>query len=291
MKKYPVIASEFLYYRTFGEKLNLKKPTTFNEKLMWLKLNEDYSLKTTCADKYLVRNYVRQSGYSKLLIDLYEVYEDVEEIDFKKLPDRFVMKCTHGSGFNIICRNKEEIDEAKIKLQLKKWMNMDYSLVSAETHYSSIKPRVIIEKFLSDKNHKNFLIDYMIHCFNGEPQFIEIGLDYGNAEKEFALFTTDWELSPFLEVGANISRFINRPEKLDEMLEISRELSKVFTYVRVDLYFCNNEIYFGELTFTPAACLEIDFINNGDNLMGELLDLPVLKRKRSSVFSKLKGVK
>ena len=122
IKKMPVMASKYFYYINFRKRLNLKNPTTFNEKLMWLKLFEEDSLKSRCADKYLVRNYISKMGFSHLLIDLHEVYEHVDEIDFKKLPKSFVMKCSHGSGFNIICSDKEEIDEKQVKKQLKNWI-------------------------------------------------------------------------------------------------------------------------------------------------------------------------
>lgn len=146
IKKSPLVASKVIYFRTFGKRLNLKNPTTFNEKLMWLKLYEDDSLKTKCADKYLVRDYVRKAGYSRALIDLYKVYESVEDINFQELPKSFVMKCTHGSGFNIICPDKDKMDLQKTIVQLKKWMKMDYSRLAAEPHYSKIKPRIIVEK-------------------------------------------------------------------------------------------------------------------------------------------------
>lgn len=202
VKNSPVLASKIIYYRTLGKRLNLKNPVTFNEKLMWLKLFEDDSLKIRCTDKYLVRNYISQKGYSRLLIDLYEVYENVDQINFDKLPNRFVMKCTHASGFNIICLDKEKLDKKQTLSKFKKWMETDYSLIKCEPHYSNIKPRIIVEKFLDEGFNNNLPLDYMIHCFHGEPHFIEIGLDYENTDKKYALLTKGWELLPFLQGGA-----------------------------------------------------------------------------------------
>ncbi len=278
----PVFASKVLYFRTFRKRLNLKNPKTFNEKLMWLKLYEDYRLKTKYADKYLVRDYISRLGYSNILIDLYKVYESVEEINFKELPKRFVMKCTHGSGFNIICQNKDELDLEKTKVQLKKWMETDYGLLFCEPHYSQIKPRIIVEKFLDDEFNSELPIDYMIHCFHGVPQVIEVGVYLGNNEKTYSTFNCSWDILPYFKDSLTDSEVIRRPTNLEEILEISKELSKDFTYVRVDLYYCHNKIYFGELTFTPAGCVDKDFFDYADYKMGELLDLTALKTETSS---------
>lgn len=281
----PVSASKFLYYMTFKKRLNLKSPATFNEKLMWLKLYEDDSLKIKCADKYLVRNYISKMGYSQLLIDLYDVYEHVDEIDFRKLPNSFVMKCSHGSGFNIICPDKEKIDEKKVKSQLKKWMETDYGIQYCEPHYSSIKPRITVERFLDDEVDGQLPIDYMIHCFHGKPQVIEVGVDLGKLGKKYSTYNCDWNLLPYYKDSEMSDGIINPPKKLNQMLEIAKSLSKAFTYVRVDLYYCRDKIYFGELTFTPGACLEREFIRDGEYRMGELLDLHVSTRDRQPKVS------
>lgn len=272
----PVIASKVIYFRVFRKRLNLKNPTTFNEKLMWLKLHEDDALKTICADKYLVRDYVIYLGYSNILNSIYKVYENIEEIEWNELSDSFAMKCTHGSGFNIICPEKDELNQEKAILHLKEWMKTDYGLLRVEPHYSKIKPRIIVEKFLGDELNDKLPVDYRFHCFHGEPQIIEIVPDRGTPEQKHYMFNLKWESLPYYTCCLNVEKEIEKPEKINEMLEISRKLSNVFTYVRVDLYLYNNQIYFGELTFTPTACLDSYFINNADDQMGDLLDLSLL---------------
>ena len=279
VKKMPITSSKYFFFRTFKKRLNLKNPTTFNEKLMWLKLYEDDSLKIKCADKYLVRDYISKLGYSNLLIDVYKVYENVEEIDFKELPNRFAMKCTHGSGFNIICSDKDQLDQANTLFQLNKWIKTDYGLKYFEPHYSKMKPRVIVEKLLEEELEGSVPVEYMIHCFHGEPQVIEVGIDVGNNKKKYLTFNCDWEPLPYYKDSLISNEAISKPERIEEMIEISSDLSKAFTYVRVDLYSCQNEIYFGELTFTPGACLEKDFIKGADEQMGKLLDLTVLNKR------------
>lgn len=282
VKVSPVQASKLLYYKAFRKKLDLNNVQTFNEKLMWVKLNEDHALKTLCSDKYLVKDYVKQLGYSDILIQALKVYEHVEEIDFQQLPNKFVMKCTHGSGYNIICLNKDELIIDETISKLKKWMATDYGLQCCEPHYSKIKPRIIVEPFLEEALSDRVPSDYMIHCFHGVPQVIEVGVDCGERGKKYATFTSEWDALPYFEESMAMSEVVKKPEQFEKMLEIARSLSEAFTYVRVDLYYCKNKIYFGELTFTPAACIDQDFINDADLQMGKLLNLAAIKRKNTA---------
>lgn len=275
----PLIASKLLYYKAFKKKLDLNNPTTFNEKLMWLKLFEDDSLKVRCTDKLLVRDYVAQSGYSTILIDLYQVYDNVDEVNFNELPFSFVMKCTHGSSFNIICSDKDKLDLKITITQLKKWMNMDYSQLAAEPHYSKIKPRIIVEKFLGNEGEGKVPIDYKIHCFHGDPKVIEVVMNRGTDEQKHIMLDNSWTILPYNQESITLDKVVDKPVKLQEMLLIAKKLSRSFTYVRVDLYYWQNEIYFGELTFTPGACISNVKLNkDADYNIGKLLDLTVVKQ-------------
>lgn len=274
VKRSPVLASKLIYLKTFRKRLNLKNPQTLNEKLMWLKLYEDNALKVQCADKLAVRNYIRERGYAHILLDLYDVYDCAEAIDFTTLPDRFVVKCTHGSGFNVFCEEKSAFDEKQARAQLKRWQAVDYGLQRAELHYSKITPRILAERLLEKAKGP---LDYQIHCFNGKPQLIEVILG-STAKKEYILFNTSWELLPVNEASRRFDKVIERPKHLEEMLTIARTLSEAFTYVRVDLYDTAEVIYFSELTFTPDACLDRDFVRGADFELGKLLDLTGQKR-------------
>ncbi|RHW39525.1 hypothetical protein D1B33_01380 [Lysinibacillus yapensis] len=266
----PKLSSKLLFYKTFGKKLDLKNPKTFNEKLMWLKLNENDELKTKCTDKFLVRKYISKLGYGHLLIDLCNVYENIEDIIFEELPEKFVMKCTHGSGFNIICKNKSGLDQSKTISLLSKWMKTDFSLLNAEPHYSKIQRRILVEKFL-EGNEGQLPIDYKLHCFHGEAKFIELIVDRETGLKSIML-NCDWQVLPYTEHSIKLEEKLKKPEKFEEMIAIAEELSKAFSYVRVDLYY-TDKIYFGELTFTPSACLETVISEEADYQIGQLLDL------------------
>lgn len=247
---------------------------------MWLKLNEENKLKTQCADKYLVRDYINDLGYAHLLNELYHVYEKVEDINFEQLPDSFVMKCTHGSSYNIICPRQDHLDLEQTKAQLKKWMNIDFSLLWCEPQYANIKPRIVVERFLNGEREGVPPIDYKIHCMHGEPHFIEVIINRGSSERKNIVLNTSWEILPFNEVGKNAQEILKKPEKLDEMLEIAGELSQDFTYVRVDLYYSQKRIFFGELTFTPSACLETDYFEEAFEQMGKYINLELANKGR-----------
>lgn len=257
---FPKLASKRLYKKATGNKLNLNNPKLFNEKLMWLKLNE-YSknpLVAKCADKYKVREYVKENDCSELLNELIGVYDNVEQIDFDNLPNQFVLKCNHGAGYNIICKDKEKLDINKTKDTLKKWMNEDYWKAYAELNYKSVEKKIICEKYI--KNDKNEdLDDYKFYCFNGKVDYTMICTGRETGDTKFYYIdrtgTLQREMTKHaMELKDETSLKI--PSNLSEMFEIAEKLSKGIKFVRIDLYNVDGKIYFGEYTFFPAGGFE-----------------------------------
>ena len=239
-----------LYYSYFDKNLNLENPKTFNEKINWMKLNYKNEKATICADKYEVRKYLEDRGYKWLLNDLIGVYENVDEIDVDKLPNRFVLKATHGSGWNLIVKNKNNIKWNPWKLIMKSWLKQNFYYYGREWVYKNMKPRIICEKYLEDRNGE--LLDYKVYCFNGEPKFIQVDVDrFGNHTGNY--YDINWNYMPFQYDDENSGRIIDKPKNLKEILNISRDLSKEFPHVRVDFYEVNGNLYFGELTFFTAS--------------------------------------
>ena len=160
----PKLNSKILYFVKMKKKLNLKKPETFNEKIMWLKLNEyeNNELITLCVDKYEVRKYVKKSGAEEILNDLISVYNTPEEINFDELPNQFVLKCNHGAGYNIICKDKNKMNFTKVKSVLNKWLKEDYWALSSEMQYKNVERKIICEKYLKSNNYQD-LEDYKIY--------------------------------------------------------------------------------------------------------------------------------
>ena len=260
------------YKERFGREINLKDPQTYTEKLQWLKLFYKNSDMPICSDKFAVREYLKERGYNYLLNDLQGVYENANDIDFDSLPNRFAAKATHGSGWNLICKDKSTIDWAAWKKIINIWLKLDLSVFGREWNYRDIEPKIIIEKFIEHTPLNN----YKFMCFNGEPLFYQINLDI-NEKTYVDFYDSKWVKADFTYRGYSQSSLsIDKPTHFDEMIDLSRELSKPFPFVRVDFYNFNNRIVFGEMTFFPGGGLLplIPIENNYDEKIGSLLELP-----------------
>ena len=273
----PELASKILYKRAFGKKLDLKNPKTFNEKLMWLKLNIYYnnSLITKCADKYKVREYIEECGCSEILNDLIGSWDSVDEIEWNSLPNKFVLKCNHGCGYNIICNNKEKFDIHDAKEKLRKWMKEDYWKFHAEVNYKYIEKKIICEKYI-ETDDGLLPNDYKVFCFNGEPKFILAINERETGHHQRYFFDLNWNELDF-EKEKNRRKNQNKPRKpnsLDQMIYYSEKISKGFPFVRVDFYDSGNKPIFGEMTFTPVGGLATYYKGEVAIMLGDWIDLP-----------------
>lgn len=271
----PALSSKYQYRRKFQKKLNLRDPQTLNEKLMWLKLNRYSSdnVVKVCADKYAVREYLENLGYGYLLNEQVAAWDSVDEIDWDALPDRFALKCNHGCGYNIICSDKATFDVEKAKTKLRTWMNDEYWQVHAELNYKGIHKKIICEKYITGKDGK-LPVDYKFYCFNGEPlyigNFIERDLDAHTIIRGY--FDTDWNHINICKTEIDVSKF-PKPDHLEEMIKLARELSKPFPFVRMDFYESDDKVIFGEFTFTPTGCLGTYYTEEADLKYGQILRL------------------
>ena len=169
---------KFQYKLKMGRKLNLKKPERFTEKLQWYKVNYHNQLLTQCADKYEVREYIKSKGLQNILVELYAIYDNPTQIEVDKLPEKFVIKTTNGSGTNILCREKSTLSLEKIKSDLAIWLKRDNYAVGREWSYKGITPKIIIEEYLEDNNNKfDGINDYKFLCFNGKPKYVVLDVD------------------------------------------------------------------------------------------------------------------
>lgn len=258
------------YYNAFNKELNLENPITFNEKLNWMKINYKNENATICADKYQVRKYLEDKGYGWLLNDLLGVYDNVEDINIDKLPNRFVLKGTHGSGWNLIVKDKNKVRWTPWKLVMKSWLKQNFYYYGREWVYKNMKPRIICEKYLEDNNGE--LLDYKIYCFNGQPKFIQVDVDrFTNHTANY--YDTEWNTMPFQYDDENSGRIIDKPKNLNEMVEVSKNLSREFPHVRVDFYEVNGKLYFGELTFFTASATGRFQPEEYDEIIGSWLKL------------------
>jgi len=235
-----------------GKKLNLSSPKTFNEKIQWLKLYGKLENYTHLVDKYEVRKYISATIGEKYLIPLIGVWNKFDDIDFNKLPEQFVLKCTHDFNSIIICKDKTTFNKRKARNKLEKCLKRNFYYSGRETQYKNIKPKIIAEKYMVDESGIE-LKDYKIFCFNGIPRVIQVDFDRFVDHKRL-IFDTEWNYIPVaIAYPTNHEWIINKPENLGEMLHLAEILSKNYPHVRVDLYSIAGRIYFGELTFTHEA--------------------------------------
>lgn len=261
------------YFYIFHKRLNLKEPKTFNEKLNWLKLNDRKDIYTTLVDKFEVKKYVSDIIGDKFIIPTIGIYERIEDIDFEKLPNKFVIKCTHDSGGLVICKDKRKLDFDLLKNKINKCLKVNYYYHAREWPYKNVKPRIIIEKYMGDN-----LKDYKFFCFNGEPKIILVCSNRNGNHKNTNFYDSDWNLLPFTRSRhKNSPNKIEKPKRLEKMIDIAKKLSKDIAFVRVDLYNIEDEIFFGEITFTPSGGFEGFEPNEWDSTLGEWIDLKKVK--------------
>lgn len=260
------------YKKKSGRTIDPDTPTLFSEKLQWYKLHHRDPLMQTVANKYDVRQYLTDIGYGHLLNDIYGVYTNVSQIDFDALPNQFVLKGTHGSGFNIIVKDKSKLNKRRAKMMMHSWLHQHIAWSGREWVYERMPRHIIAEKYLEDETGE--LRDYKFYCFNGKPAFMQLEVGRGTDQNTRNFYDMDWNLMPFgKELPHNPNLEVPRPAMFDEMKQIASALCKPFQYVRVDLYQVGNKVYFGELTFYPAGGAP-DFVpSEYDAVVGKMWNL------------------
>lgn len=273
-----------------GYNLDLTHPTTFNEKLQWLKLNDRKYEYIKMVDKYDVKQYVADIIGEEFIIPTLGVWERFDDINFDLLPDQLVLKCTHDSGGLAIIRDKKTMNMRQIKKKIEKSMKRNYFYVCREWPYKNVKPRIIAEKYLKEDN-QNSLTDYKLYMFNGKFTFLYVstGLE-DHATAKISFLTPEWEFAPFSRADyASFDKLPMKPQNFDKMIILAEKLSKDIPFLRVDFYEVNGCIYFGELTFFPCGGLMPFQPREYDEQVGELLSLPIYDKKKESVDNKRKS--
>lgn len=259
------------YFFTFGKLPNLRHPETISEKLQWVKLYGGLEKHSKYVDKYEVRNFINKTIGEKYAVPLLGVWDKFEDINFNKLPKQFVLKTTHGSSYVFVCKDKSSLDKKRLGKTVAKWMEENFYKKTREIQYKSCKPRIICEKYLEDES--GGLTDYQFFCFNGKPYLIEVISDRF-LEMKGDYFDLNWKILPIHYRGEPHSKkTLKKPKNFTEMLAVSEKLSKLFPFVRVDLYSIKNKIYFGELTFTPDNGLLVFYPSQVNYQLGKLINL------------------
>ena len=259
-----------------GNNVDFTNPKTFTQKLQWLKVYYQDSLLTQCADKVMVREYVKSSIGEQYLIPLLGTYDKTDQIPFADLPCQFVLKVNWGSGQNIICKDKQSLNVKKAIRQINKWMeptsNHYYDFF--EWCYKNIQPKILAEHYIEQLD--GFLIDYKIHVFNGEPILLQF-IDRWESHKETIYYIPDWTQTELHFTYEKLNRYFKKDATIEHILNLSRKLAKPFPYVRVDFYNINGKIYFGELTFYPGGGM-LNMPQYWAKKLGDFLILPESKQ-------------
>ena len=265
------MALKIRYKAVFGKKLNLKNPQTFNEKLQWLKLYNRKPEYTIMVDKYAVKKYVSDILGEEYIIPTLGVWEKFDDIDFDALPDRFVLKTTHGSGDIVICKDKANFDKIKAKEKLTKALKTNYYKIAREWPYKNVPRRIIAESYMEDVS--GTLKDYKFFCFDGEAKFMFVATDR-SIDCRFDFFDMGFNHLDVINLHPLAEKSIEKPDHFEEMKHIAEVLSKGLAHVRIDLYEINGKIYFGEYTFFHASGFSVFKPKEFDYLFGGYLNLP-----------------
>jgi hypothetical protein len=242
-----------LYLKTHGHFLHLRRPRTFDEKLQWYKLYYRDARMTTLSDKFEVRDFLRAGGHGGLLNELYGVYDNPDEIDLSALPEQFVLKATHGSGMNIICRDKKSLDWEKSRGLMKQWLRSNYFYSGRQWAYKNIKPRLICEKFLENQEFHE-LIDYKFYCYHGRPEVLFVCTGrFAASGVKYNAYDMDWNRIYTYKGKPGSDLVIEKPDTLAALIATAGELCGNFPFVRVDLYSIKGKTIFGEFTFYPDS--------------------------------------
>lgn len=265
-----------LYYGELGRWLNLSNPKRFTEKIQWLKLHDRRPEYTMMVDKYAVKDYVAAKIGAEFIIPTLGIWNSFDDIDFKSLPDKFVLKTTHGGGSGgvVICSDKSAFDMGKARTKLEESLRSDIYTNYREWPYKNVPRRIIAEQFIEVPFNKD-LPDYKIFCFNGTPRYIQVIKDR-NTDESIDFFDTEWNHQPFYGLNPNVhpsTHDIPKPANLEDMLKIACHLAKNIDFVRVDLYQTTDKVYFGELTFYPASGMGVFNPDKWDLTLGEFINL------------------
>lgn len=266
------------YKRTFGKKLNLDNPQTFNEKLQWLKLYDRRPEYTIMVDKYAVKKYVADKIGEEYIIPTLGVWDNPDDIDFDALPNRFVLKCNHNSGLGMcICKDKSKLDIEKVRSELRRGLMQDYYLTSREWPYKNVSRKIIAEEYIEDKG-KAVPEDYKVYCINGKPLYIVVFHNRFNDSEELSetVYNTSWQPQHIsLDEHFKVSDIVEPvPKCLDKMLEFAEMLSTNMSQSRIDFYVVNNRLYFGEITLYTASGFQKMIPESLDYELGKLIKLP-----------------
>lgn len=264
-----------IFFKRVGYYPNLGNPQTFNEKMQWLKLNNHNPLYTQLVDKAEVKRFVSSIIGEEYIIPTLGIWDKFKDIDFSKLPNQFVLKCTHDSGGLVICKDKDSLDYKFAKKKIKKSLSTNYYYLGYEWPYKNVKPRIIAEQFMEDSKTGE-IRDYKFYVFNGKAKILKLATDrdVNTGEVNMDFYDMDFNHLAFRRGHPNSTKILEKPRQFDLMKVLAEKLAGDIPFVRVDFYEVNGKVYFGEMTFFPAGGWVAFDPQEWDYTLGSWLELP-----------------
>lgn len=269
---------KILYYLRHHERLSLDNPQTFPEKIQWLKLYNKKPNYTRMVDKAAVKDYVASIIGEEFIIPTIGLWDKPDDIDSDKLPEKFVLKTTHGGGSVgvVICRDKQSFDQRKAIKRLKRALKQNVYVELREWPYKDVKPQIIAEQYMEDKGNEE-LVDYKFYCFDGKAEYCQVIGDR-HTDETIDFYDRNWKHQPFIGMSRtahHAPKTHNVPREYTKMLSVADRLASHINspFVRIDLYDINDRIYFGEITFFPASGLGCIRPEEWNHKLGSMLNL------------------
>ena len=266
-----------IYQLNTGRRLHLNPPRTFNEKIQWLKLYDRKPLYTTLVDKVKVKDYVASIIGKEYIVPTLGLWDRPEDIEWEKLPERFVLKTTHdGGGEGVIICDKNKLNKGIVLSKLNKSLRRNIYRSLREWPYKGVRPRIMAETYIQESTLSNEgLKDYKFYCFNGEPLFCQVKSHEGGKDC-IDLFDMEWQLLPFTGVNPKQQNAQNPPCKpinYETMILLATKLCGVAAFTRIDFYNIEGRIFFGEITFYPASGMGVFTPKQYDSKLGQLINV------------------
>lgn len=284
---FPVLLIKMRYFARFRKLPNLKNPQDLNEKILFLKLFSDTTEWVRLADKYRVRDYVKECGLEDILIPLIGVWKKVEDVDFDSLPNSLIFKANNGCwpGSTLVINDMSKANREELKKIFQSWLDQKHiGDLSAEPHYKHIKPCIIAEQLLPIEEGHNSLVDYKVWCFNGTAYYIMTCSSRDDSQTKLNLFDLDWNLVSYYLNPSNShpveTKELPKPLCLKEMIKAAEVLANGFPCVRVDLYNVGGKVFFGEMTFTSLGGMMEYYTTEFLQKCGDIIDLRNVKMKQ-----------
>lgn len=264
---------QIYYFAHFKKFCDLKNPNTYNEKLNWLKLHDHNPVYPTLVDKYEAKEYVARIIGNEYIIPTLGVWDTFDDIDFEKLPNQFVLKCTHDSEGLVIVKDKKKLDKNVAKEKIEAALKQNFYYIGREWPYKDVKPRIIAEQYMED-HVDGELRDYKFFCFDGEPKVMFIASDRASDHVKFDYYDLKFNHLDIKQKYPHAQEALRKPVTFEKMIDFSKILSKGFPHVRVDFYEVDGHLYFGELTFYHFSGFMPFEPDRWDKVFGDWLKLP-----------------